>query len=137
MDIQKSLSSTELVQQELAKAKSMDDFFGKGGIFTRWFANTIEKMLEAGLGEQLSYERYEAKGRNSGNNRNGHYPKKVRTSEGEMSIQVPRHRNGEFAPQIAKKRSANTNEPEDKSIGMYAKGWRSGISRIPCRSCTG
>jgi transposase-like protein len=86
MDIQKSLSSTELVQQELAKAKSMDDFLGKGGIFTRWFANTIEKMLEAGLGEQLSYERYEAKGRNSGNNRNGHYPKKVRTSEGEMSI---------------------------------------------------
>jgi len=122
MDIQESVPSTELVQQELAKAKSMDDFFGKDGIFARLFANTLEQMLEAELGEELGYERYEAKGRNSGNNRNGHYPKKVRTSEGEMSIQVPRDRNGEFEPQIVKKRSANTNELEDKIIGMYAKG---------------
>ena len=121
-EIQESLPSTEMVQQELAKAKSMDDFFGKEGIFARLFADTLEQMLEAELGEQLGYERYEAKGRNSGNNRNGHYPKKVRTSDGEVSIQVPRDRNGEFEPQIVKKHTANTNELEDKIIGMYAKG---------------
>jgi putative transposase len=121
-DIQESLPSTELVQQELAKAKSMDDFFGKEGIFARLFSNTLEQMLEAELGEHLGYERYEAKGRNSGNNRNGHYAKKIRTSQGETSIQVPRDRKGEFEPQIVKKREANTNELEDKIIGMYAKG---------------
>lgn len=121
-DIQESLPSTEKVQQELAKAKSMDDFFGKDGIFARLFADTLEQMLEAELDEQLGYERYESKGRNSGDNRNGHYPKKVRTSDGEVSIQVPRDRNSEFEPQIVKKHSANTNELEDKIIGMYAKG---------------
>ncbi len=116
------MPSTERVQEELAQAKSMDDFFGKEGIFARLFADTLEQMLEAELSEHLGYEPYEAKGRNSGNNRNGHYPKKVRTSGGETTIQVPRDRNGEFEPQIVAKYAANTNELEEKIIGMYAKG---------------
>jgi putative transposase len=120
--IQEIMPSTEEVQKELATAKSMDDFFGKEGIFARLFANTLEQMLEAELTEELGYEPYEVKGRNSGNNRNGHYGKKVRTSEGETNIQVPRDRNGEFAPQILKKHTSNTNELENKIIGMYAKG---------------
>jgi len=106
----------------LATAKSMDDFFGKDGIFARLFASTLEQMLEAELSEHLGYEPYEAKGRNSGNNRNGKYTKKVRSSEGETTIQVPRDRNGDFEPQLVKRYAANTNELEDKIIGMYAKG---------------
>jgi transposase-like protein len=100
----------------------MDDFFGKDGIFARLFASTIEQMLEAELSEHLGYEPYEAKGRNSGNNRNGKYTKKVRSSEGETTIQVPRDRNGEFEPQLVRKHLTNTNELEDKIISMYAKG---------------
>jgi putative transposase len=120
--IQEIMTSAEEVQKELATAKSMDDFFGKEGIFARLFANTLEQMLETELTEELGYEPYEVKGRNSGNNRNGHYAKKVCTSEGETNIQVPRDRNGEFAPQILKKHTSNTNELENKIIGMYAKG---------------
>jgi transposase-like protein len=120
--IEESLPSAEEVQKELAKAKSMDDFFGKEGIFARLFANTIETMLESELSEELGYEPYEAKGKNSGNSRNGHYPKKVRTSAGETTIQVPRDRNGDYEPQVVKKHVANTNELEDKIIAMYAKG---------------
>lgn len=120
--IQEIMPSAEEVQRELAKAKSMDDFFGKEGIFARLFANTIETMLETELSEELGYEPYEAKGRNSGNSRNGRYPKKVRTSAGETTIQVPRDRNGEYEPQVVKKHVTNTNELEDKIIAMYAKG---------------
>lgn len=116
------MPSAERVARELATAKSMDDFFGKEGIFARLFAKTMEQMLEAELTEHLGYEPYEAKGRNSGNNRNGHYSKKVRTSEGETSIEVPRDRNGEYEPKILKKYASNTNELEEKIIGLYAKG---------------
>ena len=35
---------------------------------------------------------------------------------------MPRDRKGEFEPQVVKKQVANTNELEDKIIGMYAKG---------------
>jgi putative transposase len=116
------MPDAEIVARELATAKSMDDFFGKEGIFARLFAKTMEQMLEAELTEHLGYEPYEAKGRNSGNSRNGHYSKKVRTGEGETSIEVPRDRNGEYEPKMLKKYASNSNELEEKIIGLYAKG---------------
>jgi putative transposase len=117
-----TMPSLETIQQELGKAQSMDDFFGKEGIFARLFAETLEQMLDAELTAQLGYEPYEAKGRNSGNSRNGHYRKTVRTSNGETAVTVPRDRNGDYEPQVLQKYQANTNELEDKIIAMYARG---------------
>lgn len=116
------MPEAEDVARELAQAETMDDFFGRDGIFARLFANTLEQMLEEELTDHLGYEPYEAKGRNSGNNRNGHYRKKVRTSEGDTRIQVPRDRNGEYEPKVLRKYASNTNELEEKIIGLYAKG---------------
>lgn len=67
--IQEIMPSAEEVQKELGTAKSMDDFFGKEGIFARLFSKTLEQMLEAELSEKLGYEPYEVKGRNSGDSR--------------------------------------------------------------------
>ena len=119
---QADLPAVDAIQQELAKAESMDDFFGRDGIFARLFAHTLEQMLEAELSEHLGYEPYDARGRNSGNNRNGRYSKKVRTSSGDTSVQVPRDRNGTFEPKVIKKFASNTNELEEKILGLYAKG---------------
>ena len=116
------LPSAEKVQEELSKAESMDDFFGKDGIFAKLFANTMEQMLEAELSDHLGYDRYEAKGRNSGNNRNGYYDRKLRTSNGDVEIQVPRDRNGTFEPEILPRYGQNTNELEEKILGFYARG---------------
>ena len=82
-DIKKHLPDPEELARELASAKSIDDFYGKDGIFARLFSETIEQMLEAELTEELGYDRYEAEGRNSGNSRNGHYTRKMRTSGGD------------------------------------------------------
>lgn len=117
-----TLPSVEVIQRELAKAESIDDFFGKEGIFARLFAETLETMLEAELTEQLGYERYEAKGRNSGNSRNGKRSKRLRTSAGDTEIAVPRDRNGEFQSRLLKRHGKNTNEIEEKVITLYAKG---------------
>lgn len=119
---QEYMPTAEEVQAELAKVQSMDDFFGKEGVFARLFASTLEQMLEGEMTEHLGYEPYEAAGRNSGNNRNGHYAKKVRTSTGATTVQVPRDRNGEFEPQIIARYAGNTNELEEKILAMYAKG---------------
>lgn len=118
----RSLPSVERVQQELATATSMDDFFGKEGIFARLFASTLEQMLEAELTAQLGYERYDAAGRNSGNSRNGKRPRKVRSSAGDMSIQVPRDRNAMFQSPLLEPYQTSTNELEEKIIALYAKG---------------
>src|SRR5678816_4052344 len=90
------LPSVERIQQELARAKSIDDFFGKEGIFARLFATTLEQMLEAELTAHLGYEPYAAEGRNSGNSRNGKRTRSLRTSTGDTTITVPRDRNGSF-----------------------------------------
>src|SRR5918998_924659 len=80
--------SVERIQQELATATSIDDFFGKQGIFARLFAGTLEHMLEAELTAQLGHAPYAASGRNSGNSRNGKRSRNLRTSNGEVTIQV-------------------------------------------------
>ena len=116
------MPDAKTVAEELGKAQTMDDFFGKDGIFAKLFAGTLEQMMEAELTDHLGYEPYEAKGRNSGNSRNGYYSKKVRTSEGETEVRVPRDRQGDYEPQILRKYASNTNELEEKIIGLYAKG---------------
>lgn len=117
-----SVPSAERIQEELAKAESMDDFFGRDGIFSRLFAETMGQMLEAELSEHLGYERHEATGRNSGNSRNGHYEKTVRTSGGDARVRIPRDRNGDFEPEVVRKYVANTSELEEKILALYAKG---------------
>ena len=41
------LPSVEAIQRELSSAKSIDDFFGREGIFVRLFSKTLRQMLEA------------------------------------------------------------------------------------------
>ena len=117
-----SMPSAERVQQELARAQSLDDFFGKDGIFARLFADTLEQMLEAELTAHLGYEPHAPEGRNSGNSRNGSRKRTLRTSQGDMSLQVPRDRNSSFHSPLLPAYQTSTNELEDKIIGLYAKG---------------
>jgi putative transposase len=119
-----SLPSVEEIQNELGRAESIDDFFGKEGIFAKLFARTLEEMLEAELSEQLGYEKYAAKGTqgvpDSGNSRNGRRPKQLQTSAGDRTIQVPRDRKGEFQSALLDEKRSN--ELERKIIALYAKG---------------
>lgn len=117
-----ALPSVEKVRQELGQAESIDDFFGKEGIFAKLFAETLEQMLEAELTDQLGYEKYEPKGRNSGNSRNGKTRRNLHTSNGDLEIEVPRDRNGEYQPKVLAKHQTSSNELEAKVLGLYTKG---------------
>lgn len=117
-----ALPSLERIQQELASATSLNDFFGKDGIFARLFATTVEQMLEAELTAHLGYPPYAAAGRNSGNSRNGTRTRALRTSGGDTTITVPRDRKGTFQSVLLDPYQTSTSELEDKIIGLYAKG---------------
>jgi len=121
-DVRAYMPTAEQIATALAGVRSTDDFFGQEGVFSRLFSEALQQMLEGEMSDHLGYERYEAKGRNSGNSRNGGYTKKVRTSTGESTLRVPRDRQGTFEPQILKHQEHNTHELEDKIIAMYAKG---------------
>lgn len=112
----------EQIEQALSQAESVDDFFGKEGVLAQLFARTLEQMLEGELTAELGYEKYEAKGRNSGNSRNGKRTKTVKSSGGDIEVAVPRDRNGEYEPQLLEKYRHNTNELEKKVLAMYSRG---------------
>ena len=48
--------------------------------------------------------------------------KNVKTSMGEMTIDVPRDRDGSFEPQIVPKRTKDISDIDKKVLSMYAKG---------------
>ena len=63
-------------------------------------AQVLEKMLEGEMDAHLGYEKNSAAGNNTGNSRNGSYPKKIQTEHGEAVISIPRDRNGQFEPTL-------------------------------------
>ena len=71
---------------------------------------TIQSMLEGELDEQVS-ER-EASGPEYHDSRNGYKPKTLRSSMGEIPIQVPQDRNSDFEPQVVPKYKKNISEIE-------------------------
>ena len=52
------MPDADRVGAELAKSESMDDYFGKDGIFAKLFANTLEQIMEEELTDHLGYEPY-------------------------------------------------------------------------------
>lgn len=81
---------------------------------------TIQSMLEAELDNHLGYDNYE-RGSNT-DYRNGTKPKVLRSSYGEIPIDVPQDRDGDFEPRIVQKRKKDISGIEQKIIAMYAKG---------------
>lgn len=83
----------------------------------------LDESLEGELDEELGYTRYDYKNKDTDNSRNGFSKKTMHTSYGDLDINIPRDRNGEFEPQIIKKhQNTITQDMEEKILSMYAKG---------------
>jgi transposase-like protein len=105
---------------ELAGVNGMEDI---RQLFRETIAEFIEDGLDAEMDEHLGYGRYDTKEKETDDSRNGHSSKTLRTSFGDMPIQVPRDRKGEFDPVILKKNQTSISQDvEEKIISMYAKG---------------
>lgn len=82
----------------------------------------MERALQAELTHQLGYEKHAAEGRGSGNSRNGTSPKTMKGEMGEVAIDVPRDRNGEFEPRLIGKHQTRLAGLDEKILGLYARG---------------
>ena len=85
-------------------------------------AQVLEQMLQGEMDAHLGYEKHSSEGNNSGNSRNGSYPKKIQTEHGESIIEIPRDRNGEFEPVVIPKHHSRGLSIERLVISLYAKG---------------
>ncbi|WP_281649223.1 IS256 family transposase, partial [Parendozoicomonas sp. Alg238-R29] len=81
---------------------------------------TVETALNAELDDHLGYEKNSHSP--TGNKRNGSTSKKLKTEDGQFSIESPRDRDGTFDPQFVKKRQTRFTTMDDKILSLYAKG---------------
>lgn len=83
---------------------------------------TIQRMLNSELDDELGYEKYDTQNKETDNSRNGFSKKTVRSEFGEVGLDIPRDRNGEFEPQIVRKHQTEIKGIEGQIIALYGKG---------------
>ena len=86
------------------------------------FGPLFESMLQGEMNNHLGYASNSKEEKKTLNRRNGYSPKKIKTSRGELDINIPRDREASFEPQIIPKRTRDVSDIENKVISMYAKG---------------
>lgn len=84
--------------------------------------DTLQEMLEAEMDQKLGYSKYDYQNKDTDDSRNGYSKKTVVSSMGEIDLDIPRDRKGEFEPQIVKKNQTDISNIEDQVLSMYAKG---------------
>jgi len=85
-------------------------------------AALVTRALETELDHHLGYESGESPPEEQSNRRNGKGSKTLRTNQGEMTVTVPRDREGSFEPQLVPKRQRHFDGFDDKILAMYARG---------------
>ncbi|MEO6134494.1 MAG: IS256 family transposase [Ginsengibacter sp.] len=107
-----------LKKKTLEQFRSGKDLFSKGGAFAPLLKDFLEAALQAELEEHLDQEDPELN-----NRKNGYNTKSLKTGAGTFELDTPRDRNGDFSPEIVKKRETIlANSLESKIIGLYGHG---------------
>lgn len=86
------------------------------------FGPLFEKMLQGELNNHLGYDAHSKEPKEHDNRRNGYGNKTLKTSFGEVAIDVPRDREASFEPELIPKRKRDVSDIEGKVLSMYARG---------------
>ena len=100
--LQKGLTLTEVLRMEVQRILNM--------------------LLQMELSAFLDYEKYDPKGYNSGNSRNGYYKRTIDTIFGSIELSIPRDRNGDFSNKLLEPYKRSYGNLENTIIFLYRKG---------------
>jgi len=106
--------------KEFIKQNDIKDIIQLNNVIKKMMGAMIEEMLEVERDDYLGYPKHGH--RESGNSRNGYSPKNVRSTQGDIKLDIPRDREGQFKPELIRKHQNDISQIEDKIISMYAKG---------------
>jgi transposase-like protein len=120
MDRKKTEVPPELLSKEFLKQFKTEEDVSK--FFKDLHSQVLEQMLQGEMDAHLGYEKHDVAGNNTGNSRNGSFPKTIQTEHGESTIRIPRDRNGVFESVIVPKHQSRGLSIEKLVISLYAKG---------------
>ncbi len=107
---------------ELTKDATAEELLKDSGLLKELKKRLLETALEAEMTEHLGYEKHSPDGRGTGNSRNGKTSKRIISANGDLDIEVPRDRNGNFEPQLVRKRQVRLQGFDEKVLSLYARG---------------
>src|SRR5436305_3056800 len=113
------LVSDELLDEMLRQGRSVEDI---NGLLKQLTKAVLERALQGEMAEHLGYAKHDPAGNNSGNSRNGVTRKTLKGDFGEVELETPRDRNGEFEPQMVQKNQTRWAGFDDKILSMYSRG---------------
>jgi transposase-like protein len=118
MKKQEQIDFESMKKQALEQFRSGKSLTVKGGAFAPLFKQFLEAALESELEEHLSSEE-----ESGANRKNGKVKKTIKTSDGPIELVTSRDRNGNFEPEIVRKRETILADSlQDRIIGMYGIG---------------
>ena len=82
---------------------------------------TVAEMVEEKLQALLELDRW-AFLREHGGRANGHYPRKLETTFGEVGLKLPRDRKGRYTPSFLPRYSRRTPDLANLVLALYASG---------------
>lgn len=112
----------ELLDELLKDGKTAADIFGKDGLLKQLTKRLVERALEGELTDHLGYSKHAPIAKLSSNSRNGSSQKTLKGDLGEIPIDIPRDREGNFDPKLIKKHQTRFDGFDAKIIAMYARG---------------
>ena len=121
MNVTEEETMNKLVK-EILKNGDVKTVFDIENKLKKSFGKVIQTMLESEMNEHLGHNKYEYSKENKNNYRNGTSKKKVKSNLGELEIEIPRDRNGEFEPKIVPKYSRDISNIEQQIINLYSMG---------------
>jgi putative transposase len=111
--------SDELIDGLLKQGRKAEDV---QGLLKQITKAVLERALQGEMTEHLGYGKHDPAGNHSGNSRNGVTRKTLKGEFGEIELETPRDRNGEFAPQLIQKSQTRWNGFDEKILSLYARG---------------
>lgn len=112
----------EILDELIKDYKNPEDLLGENGLLRQLTKQLLERAMQAELTHQLGYSKHETAPLEQSSRRNGTTVKKVKSSSGELEIEVPRDRQGEFEPIIIGKHQRGFNGFDENIISLYSRG---------------
>jgi transposase-like protein len=112
----------KLADSLLANYQKPENLIGENGLLKQLTKMLVERALETEMSEHLGHGKSEAVTNATGNTRNGHSAKTLQGEFGELPLDIPRDRQGEFEPKLVARHQTRWSGFDDKIISLYARG---------------
>ncbi|TDW16246.1 mutator family transposase [Breznakia blatticola] len=101
----------KMIREEYGVTNALKDLIG----------DTLQDMLNSEFDEHMGYEKHD-QSELKDNYRNGSSKKNVKTTQGEIELNIPRDRNATFDPMVIEKHNRDISDIDHKIINLYARG---------------